>query len=53
MLGMITHIWWPRVHREVLDQARLCEQCLQSGKNLKCMLKQSQIGKITEVNEQN
>ena len=37
MLGMITDIWRPRIHREVLDQSRLCEQCLQSGKNLKCM----------------
>ena len=53
MLGMITDIWWPRIHREVLDKARLCEQCLQSGKNLKCMSKQGQIGKITEANEQN
>ena len=53
MLRMITDIWWPRIHREVLDQARLCEQCLQSGRNLKCMLKQSQIGKITEGNEKN
>ena len=53
MLGNIVDIWWPLIHREVLDQARLCEQCLQSGKKLKCMLKQSQIGKITEVNVQN
>ena len=53
MLGTITDIWWPRIHREVLDQARLCEQCLQSGKKLKCMLKQGQIGYITEANEQN
>ena len=53
LLGMITDIWWHRLPREVLDQARLCEQCLQAGKNLKCMFKQSQIGKITEVNEQN
>ena len=49
LLVMITEIWWPRNHREVLDQARLCEQCLQSGKKLKCMLKQSQIGEIMEV----
>ena len=35
MLAMIEDIWWPRIYREVIDQARLCEQCLQSGKNLK------------------
>ena len=40
-------------HREVVDQARLCDQCLQSGKNLKCMLTQKQVGKLAEASEQN
>ena len=31
MLAMMADIWWPRTHREVIDQARLCEQGLQSG----------------------
>ena len=53
MLSMIEDIWWPRIHREVIDQTRLCEQCLQSGKNLKYALKQKQIGKMLEVKEQN
>ena len=35
MLAMEVDIWWPRIQREVIDQARLCEQCLQPGKNLK------------------
>ena len=53
MLAMIEDIWWPRIHREKIDQARLCEQCLESGKNLKYMLKQKQIRKIPEAKEQN
>ena len=53
MLAMIGDIWWPRIHREVIDQARLCEQCLQSGKNLKCIQSQKVFGKIPEVKEQN
>ena len=53
MLAMIEDIWWPRIHREVIDQARLCKQCLDSGKNLKDMLKQKQIGKFPEAKEQN
>ena len=53
MLAMIEDIWWPRIHREVIDQARLCEQCLESGKNLKYILKQKQIGKLPEAKEQN
>ena len=31
MLAMIEDIWWSRIHREVNDQARLCEQGLESG----------------------
>ena len=42
MLGMVSDIWWPKIHQEVIDQARLREQCLQAGKNLKCILKQKQ-----------
>ena len=53
MLSMSSDIWWPRIHREIVDQARLCDQCLQSGKNLKCMLRQKQVGKIPEASEQN
>ena len=51
MLAMIGDIWWPRIHREVIDQARLCEQCLQSGKNFKCFQSQKITGKIPEVKE--
>ena len=53
MLAMVEDIWWPRIHREIIDQARLCEQCLESGKNLKCILRQKQIGKLPEVEQQN
>ena len=41
MLAMIEDIWWSRINREIIDQARLCEQCLESGKNLKCILGQN------------
>ena len=53
MLAMIGDIWWPRIHREVIDQSRLCEQCLQSGKYLKCIQSQKVTEKIPEVKEQN
>ena len=53
MLAMIVDIRSSRIHREVTEQPRLCEQSLQSGKNSKYMLEQKQIGKIPEVKEQN
>ena len=41
MLSMVADIWWRRIHREVIDQARLCEHCLQAGKNIKCVISQT------------
>ena len=35
MLAMIEDIWWPRIHREMIEQTRFYEQFLESGKNLK------------------
>ena len=40
-LSIIEDSWRLRIHREVIDQARLGEQCLQSGKNLKYMWRQN------------
>ena len=53
MLAMIEDSWWPRIYRGVEDQARLWKQCLQSGRNLKCMLRQKQRRKISEANHGN
>ena len=53
MLAMIEDIWWPHMYREVIDQPCLRKQCLQSGKNLKCILRQKQKRKIAEVKQQN
>ena len=53
MLLMVGDIWWPRIHREVIDQERLCEQCLQSGKNLNCIQSRKETGKIYKTKEQN
>ena len=50
MLAMVGDNWWPRIHREVIDQARLCDQCLEAGKNLKCIQSQKEQGKIPKTN---
>ena len=46
MISMITDIWWLRIHREIIDQARLREQSLQSDKKLKYISNQNQTGKL-------
>ena len=53
MLSIVSDIWWHRIHREVIDQARLCEKCLQSSKNLKCIQSQKETGNIYKTKEQN
>ena len=50
MLAIVEDIWWPQIHRKVIDQARLREQCLQSGKNVKCIQSQNEDGKNTRRN---
>ena len=52
-LSMVADIWWHRIHRDVIDQDRLCEHCLQAGKNLKCVISQTAKGKIPVAKEQN
>ena len=53
MLSMITDIWLPQIHRDVIDQARLGEECFHLGESLNCILKQDRTGKLPEANEQN
>ena len=36
MLREASDIWWPRVHREIMEKAKNCSACQQAGKNLKC-----------------
>ena len=55
MLATVANVWWPRLHREVVGIAQICPDCKEAGKNLKPLLRQSQIGKLPkrkEVNEE-
>ena len=51
MLDMVSDIWWRRIHRKEIAQARQGEHCLQIGKSMKSISRQSQLGKVTENNE--
>ena len=53
MLREAADVWWPRVHREIVEKAKNCVQCQQAGKNLKCLKSQKEIGKIPESTEPN
>lgn len=49
MLREATAIWWPKIHREIVELARNCEKCQQAGKNLKCIQSQKQYGELPEA----
>ena len=53
MLREASDIWWPRIHREIVDKARNCRECQLAGKNLKCLKSQIEFGKIPEASEPN
>ena len=41
MLHEAADVWWPRIHREIVEKAKSCQQCSQSGKNIKCLQSQN------------
>ena len=53
MLRESADIWWPRIHREILEKARNCPDFQLAGKNLKCIKSQRESGKIPEAVEPN
>ena len=53
LLATVSNVWWPRLHREVIAIARSCTQCRESGKNIKTLLNQKEIGKLPECRESN
>ena len=42
MLREARDIWWPRVHRDIVENAKNCSQCQQASKNLKCLKSQNE-----------
>ena len=53
MLQAVADIWWPQIHREIVLLAQKCNQCQQSGKNLKTLLPQTNYGKLPEAEKIN
>ena len=53
MLATVFHIWWPKLHREVLTVARMCTESNEAGENIKSIQNQKQIGKLPQAKEVN
>ena len=53
MLREASDIWWPKIHREIVEEAQNCQDCQRAGKNLKCIKTQNEFGKLPETKEPN
>ena len=53
MLREASDIWWPKIHREIVEKAQNCQDCQRAGKNLKCIKTQKEFGKFPETKELN
>ena len=53
MLREAADVWWPYIHREIVEMAQKCSECSKAGKNLKCFKSQKEFGKIPEAKEPN
>ena len=53
ILREASDVWWPRIHREIVEKARNCNDSRLTGKNLKCMKAQNEFGKLPAANQSN
>ena len=53
MLRESADIWWPRIHREIVEKARNCPDCHLACKNRKSIKSQKEFGKIPDAVEPN
>ena len=53
MLREAADVWWPKVHREIMEKANNCAECIKAGKNLKCLKSQKEFGTIPKAEKPN
>ena len=54
MLDLCQHVWFPHMHRSLVQTAESCWQCTEQGKNLKAVIGKQhsfQMGSVVEPNE--
>ena len=54
MLDLGQHVWFPHIHRSLLQMAQSCRQCTEQSKNLKAATGKQhsfQMGSVVEPNE--
>ena len=52
MLREAADVWWNRKHREIVEKANNCPECIRAGKNIKCLKSQKEFGTLPKVEKQ-
>ena len=55
MLDQSHHVWFPHIHRSIVQMAQNCKHCTEQGKNLKPILGKKlsfQMEPVVELNEE-
>ena len=37
MIDAASYLWWPKMHRQIIEKAEKCDACIHTGKNLKSL----------------
>ena len=53
MVDAASYVWWPRLHRSIIDKAEKCPECTAYGKNIKTLKPRSKWDKIPDPTEPN
>ena len=53
MLREAAEVWWPKIHREIVEKANNCTECMKAGKDLKCLKSQKKFGTIPKAEKPN
>ena len=49
MLKDAADLWWPKIHREIIEKAKNCAKCQRSVENLNCLQSQKKFGKLPKA----
>ena len=53
MLRGAADVWWPRIHREGVEKANICPECIKTGKSIKCLKSQNEFGTLPKAEKPN
>ena len=53
MLRNVADTRWPKIHQELVNTARYCEECSAAGETVKVLQNQSELGILLDSSEPN